>query len=90
MSYFALAILISRSKTAERSIVMANKVQKRASNSSKNHCNAQNYPDPIFQVSSVASANDCTGITVTVPKDDSEANSVAHLAPVNVTSEESR
>lgn len=48
-----------------------------------------NQNDPIFQVSSVASANDCTGIAVTVPNDDFEANSVAHLAPVNVTSKES-
>lgn len=46
-------------------------------------------PDPIFQVSSVASANDCTGITVTVPNDDFEADSVAHLATVNVTSKKS-
>lgn len=46
-------------------------------------------PDPIFQVSSVASANDCTGIAVTVPDDNFEANSVAHLAAVNVTSKKS-
>ena len=45
--------------------------------------------DPIFQVSSVASANDCTGIAVTVPNDEAEARSVAHLAAVNVTSKES-
>lgn len=50
---------------------------------------ADETPDPIFQVSSVASANDCTGITVTVPNDDFEANSVAHLAAVNVTSKKS-
>ena len=46
-------------------------------------------PDPIFQVTSVASANDCTGITVTVPEDEFEANSIAHLEPVNVTSKKS-
>ena len=45
--------------------------------------------DPIFQVSSVASANDCTGIAVTVPNDEAEARSVAHLAAVNVTSKKS-
>ena len=46
-------------------------------------------PDPIFQVTSVASANDCTGITATVPEDEFEANSIAHLEPVNVTSKKS-
>ena len=46
-------------------------------------------PDPIFQLTSVASANDCTGITVTVPEDEFEANSIAHLEPVNVTSKKS-
>ena len=62
---------------------------------SQNHEFAETVPlndeaqDPIFQVSSVASANDCTGITVTVPNKDFEANSVAHLATVNVTSKES-
>lgn len=51
--------------------------------------NKANAPDPLFQVSSVASANDCTGIAVTVPNDEFEANSVAHIAAINVTSKKS-
>ena len=47
------------------------------------------YPcEDMFLHGSVASANDCTGIAVTLPETDEEASSLMSIADIPVTSRE--